>query len=291
MDNILKSLQGRAFHLSDNMYNFLSRKYTELITPPIPDLDQKGFHQGTIREIIGYHRDQFLTEEYMQSRIDNPTTGTIDHLHSEITASMAVNLGIKSHYRGYAIELLRIAAHFHDSDRSFPRNMIQGEQQVRNDPVAYREYKKRHAASSAERAKVLTEKAAENGYNSPEQFISDLSYLIVNHELGGKKKNGINMVNPSKIDPLLNLNDLTDIVTNADSLAYFYGNILTNWEECGKKRELLNNKVHFMYDRMTSQAQNELRDTIILSKNHILGLPSSDNDINSIREVLLEICI
>lgn len=291
MDNILKSLQGRAFHLSDVIFNFISNKYSELILIEIPELKQEGFHPEVIREIIGYHRAQFLTEEYLQSRIDNPTTGTIDHLHAEITASIAAKLGMKSNYKGYAIELLRVAAHFHDSDRSFPQTMIQGEEEVRNDPAAYRAYKKLHAASSAERAAFHTKRAALNGFPSSEQFIRDLSYLIVNHELSGEKKDGINLIRPSEIDPSLNLNNLTDIVTDADSLAYFYANILTNWEECGKSKQLLSNKVHFMYDRMTPQTQNELRKSILSSKDHILGSPSKDQDINSIREVLLNICI
>lgn len=291
MDIILKSLQGQAFHLSTEIYDFLSTKYSELIKKPIPNLQQEGFHPETIKKIIGYHRDQFLTEEYLQSRIDNPTTGTIDHLHAEVTASVAVNLGIKSNYKGYAIELLRIAAHFHDSDRSFPRTMIQGEEEVRNDPAAYREYKKLHAASSAERAGFHTKRAALDGFRSSQEFIRDLSYLIENHELSGEKKNGINLIRLSEIDTSLNLNDLTDIVTDADSLAYFYANILTNWEECGKSKELLGHKVHFMYDRMTTQAQSELHKTILSSEDHILGSASRDQDINSIREVLLEICV
>lgn len=291
MDQILKSLQGKAFHLSDEIYNFLSNKYSELVTVPIPDLDKKGFHPGTIRTIIRYHREQFLTEEYLQSRIENSTTGTIDHLHAEVTASIAESLGRKSAYTGYAIELLRIAAHFHDSDRSFPLTMIQGEQEVRNDKEGYKNYKKLHAINSAKQAKVLIERASEEGFYSPEEFKDDLSYLIVNHELGGEKKSGVNINKPSEIDPLLNLNDLTDIVTNSDSLAYFYANILTNWEECGKDRNLLSNKVHFMFDRMTAQAQTELRETIIKSDNHILGSHSDDEDINNIRNILIDICI
>ena len=83
---------------------------------------------------------------------------------------------------------------------------------------------------------------------------------------------------------------MADILTDADSISYFDANILTNWEECGKDKTLLGNKVHFMYDRMSPQSKKELRDTIIFSKSHILGNPSGDADAEAIRKILLEIC-
>lgn len=39
MDKILESLQGKAFHLSDDMYNFLSGRYRKLINHPLPDIN------------------------------------------------------------------------------------------------------------------------------------------------------------------------------------------------------------------------------------------------------------
>lgn len=97
----------------------------------------------------------------------------------------------------------------------------------------------------------------------------DLRYLILRHELGGEKQDGMNLHRRSEIDRALNLNDLADVVTDADSLA---------------------NKVHFMYDRMTASAQDELRDSILFSGDHILGSPSDDDDIRAIRVTLVEIC-
>ena len=290
MDKILESLQGKAFHLSDKIYNFLSGRYTNLLATKIPDLLVEHIHPDTIRQIITYHRKQFLTKEYMDNRLANPTTGTIDHLHAEITASTAVRLANNSGYSGYATELLRAAGHFHDADRSFPLRMIQGEEGVRHDAEAYSKYKKLHAINSAKRARELVQRAEGDNFFSSESFISDLEYLITRHELGGEKHNGINLKKNSEFDVNVNLNDLTDILTNSDSIAYFDANILTNWEECGKNPTLLGNKVHFMYDRMTAEAQKELRNSIIYSENHILGSPSTDVDINSIREILLSIC-
>jgi hypothetical protein len=290
MDKILRSLQGKAFHLSDETYDFLAGKYSELTLVPIPDVEAGGFHKGVIRQIINYHREQFLTDKYIQSRITNPTTGTIDHLHAEIIASIAVRLGQYSGYNGYALELLRTAAHFHDSDRSFPDKMVGGEEKVRGNPAGYREYKRLHALNSAERAREMAQRANDNGFHSPSGFVNDLTYLIIRHELGGEKNNGINVLMKSEVEPDLNLNDLTNVVTDSDSLAYFYANILTNWEECGKNENLLGNKVHYMYVRMTKKAQEDLRKTIIFSDNHILGSDSYDNDINSIRKILLLKC-
>jgi hypothetical protein len=291
MDKILQSLQGKAFHLSMAMYKFLFNKYTELIDKPIPDINKDLFHPEIIRQIIDHHRKQFHTDEYTNSRIFNPTTGTIDHLHAEITSSTAVRLGIKNGYSGYALELLRTAGHFHDSDRSFPLTMVGGEEEARHDAEAYREYKKVHAANSCNRAADLIKKAAASGYYSPGGFLVDLSYLILRHEIGGQKENSKNCLLPSKVEPDLNLNYLVDIVTDADSISYFDANILTNWEECGKDKTLLGNKVHFMYDRMSVHSQNELRETIILSDSHILGSPSADPDIHAIWNILREICI
>ena len=290
MDKILELLQGKVFHLPEKMFIFLSGKYTELTAFTISDLQIDTIHCETVCRIITCHREQFYEEEYLQSRISNPATGTIDHLHAEITASTAVRIGKNFGYSGYALELLRAAGHLHDSDRSFPQKIILGEIGVRHDRAAYKEYKKQHAANSTAIAMDMIQKVGSEGYFFPNGFIHDLSYLILRHELGGEKFDGINLLKQSEIEPDLNLNDLTDIITDADSLAYFDANILTNWEECGKDKTILGLKVHYMYNRMTLKAQDELRDSIIFSDSHILGSPSEDGDINNIREVLLEIC-
>ena len=289
MDQILASLQGKAFHLSEVVYGFLSNQYSSLLALPIPDVEAEGFTPGVIRQIIEYHRAQFLTEEYIESRIKNPTTGTIDHIHAEITADLAINLGIESNYSGYAIELLRTAAHYHDSDRSFPRKMILGEEAVRHDLHEYAKYKKKHAANSARIARDMISKASENGYKSPAGFTRDLGYMIVKHEIGGSKEERKNRRRTSAVDSSLDLDDLTDILMTSDSLAYFKANILTNWEECGKNKILLGNKVHFMYDRLNSKGQKKLRKLLFAEGSHILGKPSADDNINNIRTVLLNI--
>ena len=291
MDKILNQLQGKAFHLPEGIYNFLSDKYEKLIHNPIPDIDQVEFHPEFFREMIGRHRNQFQTEEYTNSRISNPTTGTIDHIHSEITASTAVYMGKKVGLSAYPLELLRCAGHMHDSDRSYPKTMIGGEQETRHDPEAYRMYKMLHVKNSALMAKQLAQSVNNDGFYSHECFINDLQYLILRHEIGGVKNHYDTILNASGVDFSIDLDRLTDILTDSDSLAYFEANILTNWEESNRSELVLTNKVHFMYDRMSKGAQNELKESILDSNDHILGtIETGDPDVNAIRSILLKVC-
>lgn len=291
MDKILNQLQGKAFHLSDEILTFLSDRYESLIGEPIPDLDFPGFHPEFFKEIISKHRKQFQTAEYSESRISNPTTGTIDHIHSEITASTSVKIGKQSGYSGYALELLRCAAHMHDSDRSFPKTMVGGEQEVRHDPEGYREYKRRHAENSVLMAKQLAESANRDGFQSPDEYLKDVRYLILRHEIGGIRDGNGENPNTSAVDPSLDIDRLTDIVTDADSLSYFEANILTNWEESFRNVAALTNKVHFMYDRMSKEAQSVFKETVLNSREHILGVVETDDpDVTAIRSILLKEC-
>ncbi len=290
MDKILSALQNKAFFLNEFIYRFLSDKYNKLTEEVIPDLQIKSIHPGLSREIINKHREQFFTDEYLSSRIQNPTSGTLDHLHAEITSTAAVKLGKSYGLNKYGVELLRIAGHLHDSDRSFPAKTVCGEEESRRDAELYKEFKKLHADNSSIISFELVKKINKEGFYSTTGFAKDLIYLIKRHEVGGNKKEGINIITPSKEEPELNLNDLADIITDADSLSYFDANILTNWEECGKDKRILDNKIHFMFDRMSLKAKNELRKTILFSKGHILGKDSGNKDIKDIRKILLQIC-
>ncbi|MBF9017598.1 MULTISPECIES: hypothetical protein [unclassified Oceanispirochaeta] len=290
MDRILAALQGNAFHLSDEVFIFLSSKYDELISLPIPGCGDYGFHKDFFSEAISEHRNQFLTEEYIQSRIRNKTTGTIDHLHAEITAGIIIELGKKEGIEGYAIELLRFTAHLHDSDRSFPKLMIQGEDQVRRNPGEYSLFKEKHARNSADIAIRIAKKTHEMGFSFGEGFLEDLEYMILNHEKGGNR-DAADERRRSTVNPLLHLDHLTDLLTDSDSLAYFYANILTNWEESGRSTTALSNKVRFMFDRMSLNGQQMMLNTILNSSGHILGTNNHhDPDVKSIRSILLNLC-
>jgi len=292
MDKTLYSLQGRSFHLSEDILRFLSSRYEELVNKPVPDFKLTGFHPGFFREMINRHRAQFLSEEYEKSRIDNPTTGTIDHIHAEITASTAVQIAEQNGFTGYPIELLRCAGHLHDSDRSYPKTMIDGEAEVRHNPEGYREYKEKHAGNSALMARQIAESAGIDGYGFLPGFISDIQYLIRLHEKGGVPGNPDGIRNASEIDSSVDLDRLADILTDSDSLAYFDANILTNWEESNRSETALRDKVHFMYDRMTETAQRVFKETVLNSDRHILGITTTENrDVNAIRTILLKECL
>lgn len=290
MDMILESLQNCAFHLSNEVFSFLSLKYEELFILPIPEFAGYGFHKRFFPEAISRHRKQFLNEEYIKSRIVNPTTGTLDHLHAEITADIIVELGLKEGLEGYAIELLRFTAHLHDSDRSFPKLRVQGEDQVRRDPGEYQIFKEKHARNSADVAIHIAREMKESGFQYATGFIEDIEYMILNHEKGGNRDVSLKKARLSAVNPLLDLDHLTDLLTDSDSLAYFNANILTNWEESGRSVTALSNKVNFMFNRMSLKGQQLMRDGILNSSSHILGPEyHSDSDILSIRKILLDL--
>ena len=292
MDTILEKLQGKAFHLSEVVYSSLSDKYESLVGIPIADCMVEGFHPRLFAQVIKKHREQFRTAEYIGSRIDNPTTGTIDHMHAEIASSIAVRLGSQYGHEEYALELLRTSAHLHDSDRSYPTLMVQGEHAARHDPVAYRELKERHVRNSADIAMRIVRQCRNEGFYFPEDFLKDMEYLILRHEKGGVRNRNGRIENPSGIDPELDLDELTDILTDSDSLAYFDANILTNWIESGKCVQALSNKVHYMYDRMSERAKGEFHSVILNSADHILGSWNcADEDVAAIRSILLSECV
>ncbi len=288
----MKTLQGQAFHLSEKSYAFLSSKYDNLTTRRIPGIVFKNTHPEAVKQIISLHRSQFITEEYIESRINNPVTGTLDHLHAEITSMYAVLLGKAENLDKHSLELLRAAGHLHDIDRSFPKKMIRGEEKVKHDPEGYRNFKKRHAENSVKLTEELVERVRDTDYAFSEELLDKLRYLILRHEWGGEKLHGKIITNLSGYTEGKNLNQLADIVKNADSLAYFDANILTNWEEWGKDKQALTYKVHFMFDRMDNSARRMLKDTILFSSEHILGTAEhSDSDISEIRKVLISICV
>jgi hypothetical protein len=291
MDKTLEALQNHAFHLTDETFDFLALKYEQLISIPVPDITGFGFHRKFFISTIQEHRNQLMSEEYIQSRLADNATGTIDHLHAEITAYIAIESGRQRGYTGYALQLLRFTGHLHDSDRSYPDLMIRGEDQFRNDPDDYRAFKVRHARNSAAIARSLADKARRSGYRFGDGFLDDMEYMILNHEKGGKRDVLEKNRRKSSLDPSLDLEDLTDLLTDADSLAYFYANIITNWEECGRNADTLELKVRFMFERMSLGGKRLVIELILHSPSHILGKAHSDDpDINSIRRLLQKIC-
>lgn len=296
MDYTLQRLNGHAFHLSEEVFHFLADKYDSFVSLPIPDLSLPNGPSRGHAEIIKLHRTQLQSEEYIKDRITNSTSGTIDHLHAEVTSSLAADFAKENGLPVYAVETLRLAGHLHDSERSFPDRMVRGEEKVRKDPAKYREFKKLHARQSVETVKALALDCActDPGFDS---FIDDICYLVLRHEIGGDRRTmGTNndnafLSNFSELYPEINLNILADHLMDADSLAYFYANVLTYWEECGRDMESLDHKVHFMYDRMGPAARRMLKERVLHSPYHILGNPMpADKDLKTIRSTLRAIC-
>ncbi|MCF7914043.1 MAG: hypothetical protein K9L66_02645 [Spirochaetaceae bacterium] len=241
--------------------------------------------------MIDQHRKQFFSEEYISDRIEHPIAGTIDHIHAEVTASLSIELALQAELTPYAAELLRLAGHMHDSERTFPNKMVQGEENFRKNPSLYKKFKQKHALKSAETVRSIGEEYNEENNLEINYFLVDACYLVEHHEIGGEKVNGIPAYKPSLLYPDLNLNVLADILCEADSIAYFYANILTNWTECGKDIESLSNKIHFMYDRISNFAKQELHSRILNNSEHILGrTDTTDKDIKTIRSALITIC-
>ena len=289
MDVILTRLQNRAFDIPSSVFEYLSGLYEKLAARDVPELLYPGFHPSVPKTIIGLHREQFRSDEYVNSRIADPTTGTLDHLHAEITADLAVRLAASKGYTGYAPALLRMAGHLHDADRSFPETMVQGEKDVRHDTELYAQYKRLHAESSVRRAEEMRRQCRDEGIHMPIEFGDDLDYLISRHESGGQKINGRNSGKPSDVDGRINLNDLADLLTDADSLSYFQANIFTNWQESGRDEQALVNKMQFMYTRTTSAARVELNRSVLQSGSHFLGPDGPDiEDVAVIRRLVIQ---
>jgi hypothetical protein len=291
MDPLLQQLQGRAFSLVPEAFEFLSRRREELIHQPPPALTLPGVTPDGILRLLNRHRRQFDTEEYLKSRIENPTSGTVDHIHAEITSHNAAALGAAQGVSGYYLELLRAAGHLHDCERSFPAKMTAGEETARKDPQTYIEFKKKHAENSAFIAGSLLKELEQEGCVFPEGFKEDLQYLIRRHELGGEEEERLAQGRNTGEEPPVSLNRLNDILTDADSISYMDANILTNWDETGRNEALLAGKVRYMYSRMTPGGKAFVYDSILEAPSHILGprVPPRE-DLLTIRKILLREC-
>jgi hypothetical protein len=86
-----------------------------------------------------------------------------------------------------------------------------------------------------------------HGY--PEEIIQKVHHLVANHEVGGDEE--------------------TDILRNADSLAYFEYNIPFFLESNGRERT--KEKIKFMYRRIPKEAQDMVR-SMKFSDENINGL-------------------
>jgi len=163
---------------------------------------------------------------------------SIDLRHAQATLKWLLKI------KPDADEALKIAALSHDIDRAV--NKITSED--RKQEQSYEQFKKEHALRSA---KIICEILQKYKYD--DHFIGRVKYLVEHHEEGGG-------------------ND-ADVLTDADSIAYFELEIPIYLKRNGKDRTI--SKIKFMYNRMTRG-----------SKEILLSL-SYEEDVKELIEVVI----
>jgi len=141
----------------------------------------------------------------------------IDNLHSELTRKWVLKL------KPDADEALQIAALAHDIDRG-----ATGKTEAEADFSDYKDFKKKHGERSA---RVIREILEKHGFEG--NFIKKVEHLVSLHEFGGDEE--------------------SDILKEADSIAFFEENIKVFFKRYGKEKTKF--KIKFMYDRMLERAK------------------------------------
>lgn len=291
MDKILYKLQGRTFNLPEPAFEYLSNRYIDLLSKQLLEVEIGNGIIIRAEDFIQHHRTQFNSTEYLKSRLDDPREGTIDHLHAEITSDTALEICRLKKLDLYAQVLVQVAGHLHDSDRSYPETRIDIDPSSYSDKKLYAVYKSRHSENSCNTVTRIYKDLKIRGLDLPVEFLKDLKYIILRHEIGGDRHNGVLKVNPSFLMQDLNLNELCDIVMIADSLSYLDANIMTHWEEINKDKNLLKRKIHFMFSRLPDFGKDLITNNVINSSSHIFGINSPlQDDILIIRSLILSEC-
>lgn len=158
--------------------------------------------------------------------------------HSELVLKWVLKL------KPNADEALKIAAISHDIDRA----MTGITEKDLKDYSKINEFKKEHSIRSA---KFICDILKKHEYSV--DIISKVKHLVENHEFGG--------------DPE------TDILTDADSLAYFDYNIPSYLKRNGEERT--KEKIKFMYNRLSDNAKAMVR-----------KIEFSNNIVNLVKEII-----
>ncbi|MGV8151412.1 MAG: DUF4202 family protein [Candidatus Woesearchaeota archaeon] len=138
--------------------------------------------------------------------------------HSELVLKWVLKL------KPEADEALKIAAISHDIDRAITKIT----EKDLKDFSKINEFKKEHSIRSAKFISDILKK-----HNYPNVIIEKVKHLVENHEFGGDEE--------------------TNILTDADSLAYFEYNIPSYMKRNGRERAI--EKIRFMYDRLSDDAK------------------------------------
>ena len=121
-------------------------------------------------------------------------------------------------------EAIKIAALSHDIDRAITKIT----EKDLKDYSKINEFKKEHSIRSARFVSEILKK-----HNYSHEIIEKVKHLVENHEFGGDEE--------------------SDILMDADSLAYFDYNIPSYLKRNGKDRA--REKIRFMYKRLSSKAK------------------------------------
>ena len=144
-----------------------------------------------------------------------------DPKHSELVLKRLIELAPN------ADEAMKIAALSHDIDRA-----ITGiTEKDLKDYSKINEFKKEHSIRSARFIEELMQK---HGYE--ENIIAKVKHLVENHEVGGDEE--------------------SDVLMNADSLAYFDYNVPEYLKRNGEEQTI--KKIRFMYYRLSPKAQTQV---------------------------------
>jgi hypothetical protein len=141
--------------------------------------------------------------------------------HSELVLKWVLNL------KPDADEALKIAALSHDIDRAITRIT----EKDLKDFSKIDEFKREHSIRSA---KFICDIMKKHDYS--QDMIKKVKHLVENHEFGGDEE--------------------SDILMDADSLAYFDYNIPSYLKRNGKERT--KEKIKFMYKRLSAKAKKVL---------------------------------
>ncbi|MCG2718507.1 MAG: hypothetical protein L6408_06720, partial [Nanoarchaeota archaeon] len=170
--------------------------------------------------------------------------GAIDKLHTS-----AVLDWVKKLWSGETPEALKIVAAGHDWDRAFEdeRDRLEDYPHENGKPVKewYNIHKAMHSANTA---RILRRELSDV---VPEDMMLDIVYMELNHELGGKKTLDGDIIElMDKATNSYNLNEAVDVLTKADTLAFF--NVLDIYVDW-RKPEKVEQKIRFMYDRIDDE--------------------------------------
>lgn len=285
-DGVLPRLLSAGLSLSAEVAAYLSGRYAQLVSEPIADLrDTRHGSPDAARAVIGLHRRMLASEPYVESRLRDPSSGTLDHLHAEQTASLAVQLAAGQRFAGDVLLLLRIAAHLHDADRSFPDLMTRGELATRSDPTAYRRFKERHMSNAAARARDVVRLARRAGARLSAELERHIAYIVGRHELWlGSSGDPRPCVFGGDLDLL------GDLLCEADAVSFLETNILTHWAETNRDEQQFVGKLRFSVARLSLPARQLVREMTVQNPSHPLGpaaAESRDDDLRAIRRMLL----